>query len=72
MENRTALSGALSRATKLFMLTAAISLLGAPPVQRSALAAGAPNFAAILPEFNRICSDLGRAREELRLCTIDD
>lgn len=72
MRKRTGTSGDSSRAKRTLILTAAVSLLSAAPMPRQALAASVPNFAVILPEFNRICAELGRAREDLRVGLLDE
>ena len=59
-------SGYFSRAKRTLVLAAMLALLDVVPAPENALAAAGPDLKAMLPEFNRICSDLTRAREELR------
>ena len=65
-------SGYCARAKKTLILAAILALLDAAPAPRYALSATGPDLAAMLPEFNRICADLTRAREELRRGTLDE
>ena len=70
MEHRFVLSGYCARAKKTLVLAAIVALIDAAPAPgfaRSSDAPTGPDFATMLPEFNRICTDLTRAREELRL-----
>jgi hypothetical protein len=57
---------------RAILLTAALVLLDVAPCPRNALADPAPDTGAMLAEFNRICNDLVRAREELRLGSLDE
>ena len=66
MEHRFVPSGRFSRAKRALVLAAMLALLDIAPAPKSALAATGPDLATMLPEFNRICADLTRAREELR------
>ncbi|HYR68499.1 MAG TPA: hypothetical protein VER77_01335 [Candidatus Dormibacteraeota bacterium] len=65
-------SGNCARAKRALVLAAILASLDAAPTSRCALAATGPDLYAMLPEFNRICTDLTRAREELRLGTLDE
>jgi hypothetical protein len=72
MDHRFAPLGQSARAKRTLLLVAFIALLDAAPSPRCAVGASGPDFAALLPEFNRICSDLARAREELRSGRLDN
>jgi len=72
MEHRFAQSGYCARAKRALVLAAILALLDAAPTPRCALAETGPDLNTMLPEFNRICTDLARAREELRLGTLDE
>ena len=72
MRHRIASPGLCARAKKTLILAAILALLDAAPAPRYALSATGPDLAAMLPEFNRICADLSRAREELRGGTLDE
>ena len=64
--------GQLALAKRALLLTAILTLLDVAPMPKCALGEPAPDLRTILPEFNRICADLTRAREELRLGALDD
>lgn len=72
MEHRFELSGGCSRAKRTLVLAAIVAFLDVAPAPHYAGAATGPDLAAMLPEFNRICVDLTRAREELRLGTLGE
>lgn len=72
MDHRFAPLGHAARAKKALLLVAFIALLDAAPSTRCAVGATGPDLAEMLPEFNRICSDLARAREELRSGRLDE
>jgi hypothetical protein len=72
MEYRHAPTGYCSRAKSSLILAAILASLEAAPSPSPASAATGPDPAAMVPEFNRICTDLTRAREELRMGTLDD
>jgi hypothetical protein len=72
MGHRFAQSGHCARAKRALVLAAILASLDAAPTPRYALAATGPDLNTMVPEFNRICTDLTRAREELRLGTLDE
>lgn len=79
MKNRLVRSGCCARAKKTLVLAAIVALIDAAPAPGFARSSDSPDpaptvpdLAAMLPEFNRICSDLTRAREELRLGTLPE
>jgi hypothetical protein len=65
-------SGYCARAKKTLVLAAIVALLDAAPAPGFARSSEGPDLAAMLPEFNRICVELTRAREELRLGTLGE
>ncbi len=66
MNDRAARPGHLTRVQTAFTLAATLVVLSSAPRPESAWAAAGPDLNAMLHEFNRICADLTRAREELR------
>lgn len=72
MGHRFAQSGYCARAKRTLVLAAILASLDVAPAPRYALAVTGPDVNSMLPEFNRICTDLTRAREELRLGKLDE
>ena len=79
MEHGFGLSGYCARAKRTLVLAAIVALIDAAPAPVYARTsdepdhdATVPNLATMVPEFNRICADLARAREELRLGTLGE
>ena len=72
MGHRFVSSGYCARAKKTLVLAAIVALIDAAPAPGFARSTDGPDLAAMLPEFNRICADLSRAREELRLGTLGE
>lgn len=72
MDHRVGPFGQSARTKRTLLLVAFIALLDAAPSPRYAAGASGPDLAEMLPEFNRICSDLVRAREELRSGVLED
>lgn len=72
MDHRFGVTGRLARAKKAIMLAAVLTLIDLAPAPSHALADPSVDLRSMLPEFNRICADLARAREELRLGVLDE
>jgi len=72
MNHRMALHGRSARAKRLVLLVAAAATLAGPFAARPALGAGSPELTAMIPEFNRICADLVRARDGLLGGALDE
>ena len=72
MDHRSTKPGHLARAKRTLLLTAVLALLDAAPSPQCALAGQGLDLTTMLPEFNHICADLARAREELRLGALDE
>jgi len=54
------------------LLAATLTLIDLAPSPTHALAEPSMNLHTMLPEFNRICAELARAREELRLGALNE
>jgi hypothetical protein len=72
MDHRIGWPGHLAGAKKAIILTAVMALLDVASCPSHALAAPEPSTGTMLSEFNQICADLSRAREELRLGALDE
>lgn len=72
MELRFGGTGLWARTRNAVLLGATLTLIDLAPSPSSALAEPAVNLRTMLPEFNRICAELTRAREELRMGALNE
>lgn len=72
MNHRIGGTGRLARTRNAIMLAAVLTLVDLAPSPGHALAEPALDLHKMLPEFTRICADLARAREDLRMGALSE
>ena len=72
MEHRMAPSGSLSRAGRTLLLAGSLLILEMCAGDREASAEQGADLSGLVPQFNGICGELTRARDELRSGRMDE